>query len=104
MLNIEKYKHELIEMGAIDLEIMLGFSKDGKLINCNFTKCGDCKKILMAQSDISEEEFYKESCRKNILKWLFSECKETKNNGWISCSERWWNRWIKIKYKLTQIG
>ena len=76
MLNIEKYKDELVEMGAIDLKIMLGFSKDGKLINCNFAKCGDCKKILMAQSNISKEEFYKEACRKNMLKWLFSEYKE----------------------------
>ena len=76
MLNIEKFKDELVEMGAIDLKIMLGFSKDGKLINCNFAKCGDYKKILMAQSNISEEEFYKEVCRKNMLKWLFSEYKE----------------------------
>lgn len=60
MLNIEKFEDELITMGVINPKIMIGFSKDGKLLNCRFAKCSDCK----------------ESCRKNILKWLLSEYKE----------------------------
>lgn len=76
MLNIEKFEDELINMGVINPKIMIGFSKDGKLLNCRFAKCSDCKEILMAQLNISKEEYYKESCRKNILKWLLSEYKE----------------------------
>jgi hypothetical protein len=76
MLNIEKFYDELINMGVINPKIMIGFSKDGKLLNCRFAKCSDCKEILMAQLNISKEEYYKESCRKNILKWLLSEYKE----------------------------
>lgn len=76
MLNIEKFEDELINMGVINPKIMIGFSKDGKLLNCRFAKCSDCKEILMAQLNISKEEYYKESCRKNILKWLFSEYEE----------------------------
>lgn len=76
MLNIEKFEDELINMGVINPKIMIGFSKDGKLLNCRFAKCSDCKEILMAQLNISNEEYCKESCRKNILKWLLSEYKE----------------------------
>ena len=76
MLNIEKFEDELINMGVINPKIMIGFSKDGKLLNCRFAKCSDCKEILIAQLNISKEEYYKESCRKNILKWLLSEYKE----------------------------
>lgn len=76
MLNIEKFEDELINMGVINPKIMISFSKDGKLLNCRFAKCSDCKEILMAQLNISKEEYYKESCRKNILKWLLSEYKE----------------------------
>lgn len=76
MLNIEKFEDELINMGVINPKIRIGFSKDGKLLNCRFAKCSDCKEILMAQLNISKEEYYKESCRKNILKWLLSEYKE----------------------------
>lgn len=75
MLNIEKFEDELINMGVINPKIMIGFSKDGKLLNCRFAKCSDCKEILMAQLNISNEEYCKESCRKNILKWLLSEYK-----------------------------
>lgn len=76
MLNIEKFYDELVNMGVINPKIMIDFSKDGKLLNCRFAKCSDCKEILMAQLNISKEEYYKESCRKNILKWLLSEYKE----------------------------
>lgn len=76
MLNIEKFEDELINMGVINPKIMIGFSKNGKLLNCRFAKCSDCKEILMAQLNISNEEYCKESCRKNILKWLLSEYKE----------------------------
>ena len=43
MLNIEKFEDELITMGVINPKIMIGFSKDGKLLNCRFAKCSDCK-------------------------------------------------------------
>lgn len=105
MLNIEKFEDELINIGVINPKIMIGFSKDGKLLNCRFAKCSDCKEILMAQLNISKEEYYKESCRKNILKWLFSEYKEPEVN-WSKvkvdtpilvkeCEQNlWWKRYF----------
>lgn len=75
MLNIEKFKNELVRLGVINVD-RLGFYQNGNLTDCNYTHCSNCKKVLMEQANITEEEFYKESCRKNILKWLLSEYKE----------------------------
>lgn len=75
MLNIEKFKKELVRLGVINVD-RLGFYQNGNLTDCNYTHCSNCKKVLMEQANITEEEFYKESCRKNILKWLLSEYKK----------------------------
>lgn len=75
MLNIEKFKNELVRLGVINVD-RLGFYQNGNLTDCNYTHCSNCKKVLMEQANITEEEFYKEGCRKNILKWLLSEYKE----------------------------
>lgn len=61
MLNIEKYRDELIKMGVIDTkEIAI---RDGKPRLCCFGCCG-C-------DNLSEED-----CRKQTEDWLFSEYKE----------------------------
>lgn len=61
MLNIEKYRDELIKMGVIDTkEIAI---RDGKPSLCCFGCCG-C-------DNLSEED-----CRKQTEDWLFSEYKE----------------------------
>lgn len=75
MLNIEKFKNELVRLGVINVD-RLGFYQNGNLTDCNYTHCSNCKKVLMEQANITEEEFFKESCKENILRWLFSEYKE----------------------------
>ena len=61
MLNIEKYRDELIKMGVIDTkEIAI---RDGKPSLCCFGCCR-C-------DNLSEED-----CRKQTEDWLFSEYKE----------------------------
>lgn len=75
MLNIEKFKNELVRLGVINVD-RLGFYQNGNLTDCNYTHCSNCKKVLMEQANITEEEFFKESCEENILRWLFSEYKE----------------------------
>lgn len=75
MLNIEKFKNELVRLGAINVD-RLGFYQNGNLTDCNYTHCSNCKKVLMEQANITEEEFLKENCKENILRWLFSEYEE----------------------------
>ena len=75
MLNIEKFKNELVRLGVINVD-RLGFYQNGNLTDCNYTHCSNCKKVLMEQANITEEEFFKESCEENILRWLFSEYEE----------------------------
>lgn len=75
MLNIEKFKNELVRLGVINVD-RLGFYQNGNLTDCNYTHCSNCKKVLMKQANITEEEFLKESCEENILRWLFSEYEE----------------------------
>lgn len=75
MLNIEKFKNELVRLGVINVD-RLGFYQNGNLTDCNYTHCSNCKKVLMKQANITEEEFFKESCEENILRWLFSEYEE----------------------------
>lgn len=75
MLNIEKFKNELVRLGVINVD-RLGFYQNGNLTDCNYTHCSNCKKVLMEQANITEEEFLKESCEENILRWLFSEYEE----------------------------
>ena len=75
MLNIEKFKNELVRLGVINVD-RLGFYQNGNLTDCNYTHCSNCEKVLMEQANITEEEFFKESCEENILRWLFSEYKE----------------------------
>lgn len=75
MLNIEKFKNELVRLGVINVD-RLGFYQNGNLTDCNYTHCSNCKKVLMEQANITKEEFLKESCEENILRWLFSEYEE----------------------------
>ena len=75
MLNIEKFKNELVRLGAINVN-RLGFYQNGNLTDCNYTHCSNCQKVLMEQANITEEEFLKENCEENILRWLFSEYEE----------------------------
>lgn len=75
MLNIEKFKNELVRLGVINVD-RLEFYQNGNLTDCNYTHCSNCKKVLMEQANITEEEFLKESCEENILRWLFSEYEE----------------------------
>lgn len=75
MLNIEKFKNELVRLGVINVD-RLGFYQNGNLTDCNYTHCSNCKKVLMEQANITKEEFFKESCEENILRWLFSEYEE----------------------------
>lgn len=75
MLNIEKFKNELVRLGVINVD-RLEFYQNGNLTDCNYTHCSNCKKVLMEQANITEEEFFKESCEENILRWLFSEYEE----------------------------
>lgn len=60
MLNIEKYRDELIKMGIIDTKKIA--IRYGKLSLCCFGCCG---------CDISKED-----CGKQAEDWLFSEYKE----------------------------
>lgn len=61
MLNIEKYRDELIKMGVIDTKKIA--IRDGKPSLCCFGCCG-C-------DNLSEED-----CRKQTEDWLFSEYEE----------------------------
>lgn len=61
MLNIEKYRDELIKMGIIDTKKIA--IRDGKPSLCFFVCCG-CDNLS------------KEDCRKQTEDWLFSEYKE----------------------------
>ena len=76
MLNIEKFKNELIELGVIN--IMNLAKTNNKLASCVWVGCSEC--------DFSTHE-----CGEQTKEWLFSECEEPEvdeNNGWIPCSER----------------
>lgn len=69
MLNIEKYKDELIELGVIN--IMNLAKTNNKLVSCAWVGCLEC--------DFSTHE-----CGEQTKEWLFSECEEPevdKNNG-----------------------
>ena len=61
MLNIEKYKDELIGMGVIDIKKLA--IRDGKPSSCSFGCCG-CDNLS------------KEDCRKQTEDWLSSEYEE----------------------------
>ena len=61
MLNIEKYRDELIKMGIIDTQKIA--IRYGKLSLCCFGCCG-CDNLL------------KEDCGKQAEDWLFSEYEE----------------------------
>ena len=62
MLNIEKYKDELIGMGVLKIQDIS--VRKGKLEKCNMRRCTSC--------DLSVNF----SCQKQAKKWLFSEYKE----------------------------
>lgn len=64
MLNIEKYKDKLIELGVIDINKLA--IKDGVPYRCNGVSCDDC------DFKNSENGCYIYSCSE----WLFSEYKE----------------------------
>ena len=61
MLNIEKYKDELIEMGVIN--IMSLAKVNNKLTNCVRAGCSEC-------------DFSTRKCGEQTKEWLFSEYKE----------------------------
>lgn len=61
MLNIEKYKDELIEMGVIN--IMSLAKVNNKLTNCVRAGCSEC-------------DFSTRKCGEKTKEWLFSEYKE----------------------------
>lgn len=63
MLNIEKYKDELIKMGVLKIQDIS--VRKGKLEKCNMRRCASC--------DLSVNF----SCQKQAKKWLFSEYKES---------------------------
>lgn len=62
MLNIEKYRDELIKMGVLKIQDIS--VRKGKLEKCNMRRCRSC--------DVS----VKFSCQKQAKDWLFSEYKE----------------------------
>lgn len=64
MLNIEKYKDKLIELGVIDINKLA--IKDGVPYRCNGVSCDDC------DFKNSENGCYIYDCSE----WLFSEYKE----------------------------
>ena len=64
MLNIEKYKNKLIELGVIDIDNLA--LKDGIPYKCNGNSCDDC------DFKNSEKGCYIRGC----TDWLFSEYKE----------------------------
>lgn len=64
MLNIEKYKNKLIELGVIDIDNLA--LKDGIPYRCNGNSCDDC------DFKNSEKGCYIRGC----TDWLFSEYKE----------------------------
>ncbi|MBC5667340.1 hypothetical protein H8S00_04985 [Eubacterium sp. BX4] len=67
MLNIEKYKDKLMELGVINLNKLA--LAQGHLQRCDGnTKCREC--LFFNQSDYL--------CSDRALKWLFSEYKEPK--------------------------
>ena len=61
MLNIEKFEDELINMGVINPKIMIGFSKDGKLLNCRFAIV---KKYLWHNSIFQRKSITKKAAEK----------------------------------------
>ncbi len=63
MLNIEKYKNKLIELGVIDIDNLA--LKDGIPYRCNGNSCDDC------DFKNSEKGCYIRGC----TDWLFSEYK-----------------------------
>ena len=63
MLNIEKYKDKLIELGVIDINKLA--IKDGVPYRCNGVSCDDC------DFKNSENGCYIYGCSE----WLFSEYK-----------------------------
>lgn len=64
MLNIEKYKNKLIELGVIDIDNLA--LKDGISYRCNGNSCDDC------DFKNSEKGCYIRGC----TDWLFSEYEE----------------------------
>ena len=62
MLNIEKYRDELIKMGVLKIQDIS--IRKGKLGECNTRRCASCDFRI------------KFSCQKQAKEWLFSEYKE----------------------------
>ena len=62
MLNIEKYRDELIKMGVLKIQDIS--VRKGKLGECNTRRCASCDFRI------------KFSCQKQAKEWLFSEYKE----------------------------
>ena len=66
MLNIEKFKDELIDIGVVNPDELAKIKVRGKekLTACARTDCFDCV-------------YYKDGeCNKKVEEWLFSEYKE----------------------------